>query len=313
MTIKQKKHICKILTSTPLFDEPLSKHTTFGIGGPATCLVFPNDEKELSNILKFTKKENIKTFFGGSGSNLLIWDDGFDGCFISLKRTFKKFFIDNDNKMIAESGVMLGKLVKDAIHSNLTGFESLIGVPGTLGGALIMNAGAFGSEISTYLVKVRSMDQNGNINIYEKNDITFDYRYSNLPKNEIIIDATFQCIKGNPENIKESKLAVSNLRKQTQPLRIRSAGSIFKNPSKKIAAGYLIDKSGIKGKCKGGACISEKHANFFVNQKNATAADVFYLIKTAKDLVAKLFNINLELEVKLVGFPQNLLDEIAVA
>ena len=175
-------------------------------------------------------------------------------------------------KIIAESGVMLGTMVKKAISSNIIGLESLIGVPGTLGGALIMNAGAYGSEISNYFIEAKTMEFNGKIKTYKISDIIFSYRHSNFPKNEILIEASFQCKKGNKEKIQKDRIRASQSRKIHQPLKFRSAGSIFKNPSNKIAAGYLIDQAGLKGTTKGGACISNKHANFILNVDNWSSA-----------------------------------------
>ena len=150
----------------------------------------------------------------------------------------------------------------------------------------------------------------GDIKTYSKRDVEFSYRHSTFPKDEILIEATFKCKKGNPEQIIEDRKTASEGRKSNQPLKFRSAGSIFKNPSDTLAAGYLIDKVGLKGTEHGGASISEKHANFFVNMGGATAADVFHLIKLAKRKVAEKFQINLELEVKLIGFPKTMTQEM---
>ena len=291
-----------------MFDEPLANHTTFGIGGSASCIVYPINRIELSTVLQYANKENIQAFFIGSGSNILVWDEGFDGIIISLRKTFKKLTIASNNQITAESGVMLGTLVKEAVRSHITGLESLIGVPGTLGGALIMNAGAFGSEISNYFENAETMTIEGHIKKYTKNDIDFSYRQSTFPENEMLIEATFNCQKGTPEHIMTAKMNASKGRKSKQPLKYRSAGSIFKNPSDKLAAGYLIDQAGLKGTRYGNACISEKHANFIINLGEATAKDVYSLICLAKKKVSEKFNINLELEVKLLGFPQSLID-----
>jgi UDP-N-acetylmuramate dehydrogenase len=176
-----------------------------------------------------------------------------------------------------------------------------------------MNAGAFGGEISNYFAEAKTMTLEGNIKIYNKKDVKFSYRHSTFPKNEILIEARLECKKGSPDKIMEDRKLASQGRKSTQPLKYRSAGSIFKNPSNKIAAGYLIDKAGLKGTNQGGASISEKHGNFIINMGNATAADVFHIILLMRQKVAKKFNINLELEVKLIGFPEQLIREIYYA
>ena len=313
MNQKQKKEITTMLTSKVLFNEILSKHTTFGIGGPATCMVFPSDRNELKILLQYAHQSKIPVIFIGSGSNLLICDQGYNGIVISLKKSFKKISITANAQIKAESGVMLGTMVKKAMSEHITGFESLIGVPGTLGGALIMNAGAFGGEISKCFDNAKMMTIKGEIKTYTKKDVDFSYRHSSFDKNEILIEATFKCNKGNIDKINIDKLQASKSRKSNQPLKFRSAGSIFKNPSKEIAAGYLIEKAGLKGYEYGGASISKKHANFIINLGEAKAVDVLYLINLAKSNVAKKFNINLELEVKLIGFENNQSDHINYA
>ena len=313
MNQKQKKDIRKMLTSVMTFDEPLAKHTTFGIGGPADCMVFPETREELSKLLKYAYQKKISAIFIGSGSNILVWDKGFDGIVISLKKSFKNLTIKRNSQIIVEAGVMLGTMVKQAMAAEIGGLESLIGVPGTVGGALIMNAGAFGSEISKYFEEAKTMTIEGDTKSYKKGEIEFSYRHSTFPKNEILLEATFQCKRGKPAEILKDRKVASDGRKSNQPLKFRSAGSIFKNPSDSLAAGYLIDKTGLKGTERGGAAISEKHANFIVNMGDATAADVLYLIKLAKKYVAKKFNINLELEVKLIGFPKAITQDIYYA
>ena len=313
MNQKQKKEIRNMLSSYIIFDEPLAKYTTFGIGGPAKCMVYPENLNELSNILKYAHKKKIPAIFIGSGSNLLVWDDGFDGFVISLRKTFKELLIKPNADIIVQSGVMLGTMVKEAIQKKICGLESLVGVPGTVGGALIMNAGAFGSEISSYFLQAKTMTMKGDIKSYSKQDVQFSYRNSTFPNDEILIEVTFKCKKGNPFKILEDKKTASQRRRVTQPLQFRSAGSIFKNPSNKMAAGYLIDQVGLKGANYGNASISDKHANFIVNLGNATAADVFRLIVLARQKVAEKFNINLELEVKLIGFPKKITQEFYYA
>ena len=296
-----------------IFDEPLANHTTFGIGGPAQCIVYPEDQNELSSLLKYAHNNKIPAIFIGSGSNLLVWDEGFNGFVISLRKTFNKLSISPQSSIIVQSGVMLGTMVKEALKKKICGLESLIGVPGTVGGALIMNAGAFGREISTYFEEAKTINLKGDIKTYSKQDVQFSYRHSTFPIDEILIEATLKCKKGHPDRILKDRKIASQGRKSNQPLKFRSAGSIFKNPSDALAAGYLIDEAGLKGMSHGGASISEKHANFIVNMGGATAADVFYLIKLAKQKVATKFNINLELEVKLIGFPKTMTKDIGYA
>lgn len=302
MNISDIKYIKDIVPDSILFNEPMSKHTTFGVGGEVACYFMPKNILELKKILKYSTKKNIQKFIAGSGSNLLVSDMGYDGIVISLKKTFKNLKINDDGTINVESGVMLGSMVKKATSKGIKGLESLIGVPGTVGGALYMNAGAYNHEISNFFCSATLLDINGNEKIYNKNDVKFDYRYSSFPNDEILINATFKFKKGNMDEITKNKKQASNNRKETQPLKYRSAGSIFKNPSKEQAAGYLIDQCGLKGYGIGGAEISSKHANFIVNKDNASSSDILNLIEFAKKRVLKKFKVKLELEVKLLGF-----------
>ena len=293
-----------------LFNESMKKHTTFGIGGKVDAFVYPSNKNELKFILNESKKNKIPIFITGSGSNLLVSDSGFKGIVISLSKTFKNLSISDSYEIFAGSGVMLSRMVRMAIKKGIGGLESLIGVPGTLGGALIMNAGAYGEEISNYFISAEVINLHGEEKIYKKNDITFDYRSSSFSKNDIITNINFQCKKGNIELIKKLKLESSQKRKASQPLSFRSAGSIFKNPKSGPAAGYLIDKAGLKGLKFGDAEISTKHANFIVNHGNAKSIDVIELIKKIQSEVLKQFNIILKLEIKLLGFSDSILTKV---
>ena len=289
-----------IVKGNLLENEPMSKHTTYGIGGPAMAYITPKDRFDLSNILKFSTKNEIPVYFVGTGSNLLVADNGIEGIVLTPAKSLKQLEIKN-NWVVAESGVMLGKLVKECIKHNLTGLESLIGVPGTLGGALVMNAGAFGGEISNFLESVDIMTMSGEINTFSNSDIDFSYRFSSFKKDEFILLARFKLQTEVPEIINHKKLKASSGRKTNQPLRYRSAGSVFKN-HKDYAAGYLIDNAGLKGTKIGDAEISTHHANFFINHGNASASDISALIRIAREAVLKKFDIELELEIQTLGF-----------
>ena len=295
--IKQLKSLVK---GTIVENEPMSKHTSYGIGGPASAYIIPKDRFDLSNILKFADRYSIPTYFIGSGSNLLVSDKGINGLVLSPARSLKQLTI-NASSVDAEAGVMLGKLVKETIKNNLTGLESLVGVPGTLGGALIMNAGAFGGEISNYLLHVNTMNMGGTIHKYNVDDINFSYRNSTFKSNEFILSAKFELKKDDPIIIKKRRDSASKGRKTNQPLRYRSAGSVFKN-TPTYAAGYLIDQAGLKGTRIGDAEISNHHANFFINRGAASASDIIALIELAMSAVLKKFDIKLELEIKTIGF-----------
>ena len=290
----------KIVQGTLLENEPMSNHTSYGIGGPAGAYITPKDRCDLAGILKFANKYSIETHFVGSGSNLLVSDSGIDGIVLTPAKSLTQLEF-NDGHVIAESGVMLGRLVKECIKRNLTGVESMIGVPGTLGGALVMNAGAFGGEISNYLHSVEIMNMSGEIKTYYPGDIDFAYRFSTLKTDEFVLLARFDLKEEKSIIIQEKKNKASKGRKTNQPLKFRSAGSVFKNP-KENAAGYLIDQAGLKGIRVGNAEISKHHANFFVNHGNARSSDITSLIRLARKTVYEKFGIKLELEVKTIGF-----------
>ena len=289
-----------------LKDEAMAKHTSYGIGGPAKAYITPRDKNDLSQILQFANQHGIATYFVGSGSNLLVADEGIDGLVITLGKSLKRLEITGTT-VFAESGVMLGKMVKECISRNLSGVESMIGVPGTLGGALIMNAGAFGGEISNYLKHVTVMKMNGQEKQYQPGDISFSYRHSTFPDDEIVISAEFELIQSDKKTVQEKRSVASGGRKATQPLKFRSAGSIFKNPEEG-AAGYYIDQVGLKGTKVGDAEISPIHANFFVNHGGAKASDVVTLIRLARKMVQEKFGIMLDLEVKPLGFKPGTFD-----
>jgi len=289
-----------------LKDEAMAKHTSYRIGGPANAYITPRDKDDLSQILQFANQHGIETYFVGSGSNLLVADDGIDGLVITLGKSLKRLEITGAT-VFAESGVMLGKMVKQCISRNLSGVESMIGVPGTLGGALVMNAGAFGGEISNYLKHVTVMQMDGQEKQYQPGDISFSYRHSTFPDDEIVISAEFELIQSDKETVQEKRAVASGGRKATQPLKFRSAGSVFKNP-KEGAAGYYIDQAGLKGTKVGDAEISPIHANFFVNHGKAKASDVVALIRLARETVHDKFGIMLDLEVKPLGFKPGTFD-----
>jgi len=313
MRKEHQKYIISEYPDIAHINEPMKKHSTFGIGGCAKVFLLPKKKIEIKKILKYSKENKLKIFFTGSGSNLLISDSGFDGIIISLKKTFKKLEISNDGYIVAESGVMLGSMVRQAINKNIKGLESLVGVPGTLGGALYMNAGAYGAEISKYFISAKLLDMNGNERVLTNKDIDFSYRKSTFPSDYILVEAEFKCKKGDMKEIIKNKDRFSKSRKDNQPLKYRSAGSIFKNPSQELAAGYLIDNSGLKGVKKGNAMISKKHANFIVNLGGASSNDVIHLIKLIKKEVSVKFKINLELEIKLLGFQDSFIRGICYA
>ena len=283
-----------------LMNESLKKHTTYGIGGPADLMIFPKSKQDLIKVIEIINENKIQLTILGSGSNVLVSDNGIRGAVISLKNSLKKIEVD-DNILYAECGTMLGKIVKHAVKNNLIGLENLNGVPGTLGGALIMNAGAWGGEISENLVHVEIMNSKNEIQKIQKKDLNFSYRQSSFNKDDILLSAKFNLKKADKDVIKDNFIEAQSGRKKSQPLNKRSAGSLFKNP-KNNSAGKLLDEAGLKGFSIGDAKISEKHANFFINDGDASSRDMLMLIKKAHKEVKDKFNVNLSLEVKLMGF-----------
>ena len=286
-----------------LMNESLKKHTTYGIGGPADLMIFPKSKQDLIKVIEIINENKIQLTILGSGSNVLVSDNGIRGAVISLKNSLKQIEVD-DNILYAECGTMLGKIVKHAVKNNLIGLENLNGVPGTLGGALIMNAGAWGGEISENLIHVEVINLKSEIQKIQKKDLNFSYRQSSFNKDDILLSAKFNLKKADKDIIKENFIEAQSGRKKSQPLNKKSAGSLFKNP-KNNSAGKLLDEAGLKGFSIGDAKISEKHANFFINDGDASSRDMLMLIKKAHKEVKDKFNVNLSLEVKLMGFNED--------
>ena len=292
----------KMISGKIMENEPMANHTSYGIGGPVLAFIEPKSIKDLQMIKLFAEEHQVNVNCIGSGSNLLVSDKGINSLVVSLEKSFKNILFD-EYSCYAGAGVKLSKLVKECIKRNLAGFETLIGIPGTLGGALIMNAGAFGNEISNYLTSIELLNSNGVVEQKPANEIEFRYRSSTFNKDAIILSAEFQLKKASGAEIRKNRDQINLSRKNTQPLKFRSAGSVFKNP-KDFAAGYLIDQAGLKGKLIGGAIVSSIHANFIINQSNAKAEDVVQLIKIIRDTILKKYSIALELEITTLGFPE---------
>lgn len=304
-----KEYIINDTNSTVLVDELMKKHTTYGIGGPAEMFVLPSNKEDLIRVFEISREANQEVNVIGSGSNLLVSDNGIKGVVICIKDCLKNLEVNN-NKIYAECGVMLGKLVRESIKNNLKGLENLVGVPGTLGGALIMNAGAWGGEVSNCLKSVELLDPDNQLVTLLKSEIDFGYRSSSFQNGSILLSAIFDLTLSDENLIKDQSQIAQSGRKDTQPLNYRSAGSVFKNPSKDNPAGMLIDKAGLKGLTIGQAQISEKHANFFVNVGDAKAEEMLALIKKAKSTVKDKFDIEMNLEVKLMGFEEREIESL---
>ncbi len=297
-----------ITTGELRMDEPMNRHTTLGIGGPAEIFVRPGGREELLHLLRYAAAQKIPIQVLGSGSNCLVSDAGVSGLVISLAGTLNRLTIEG-GRVVAQAGVMLGHMIRRCRAAGLAGLESLVGVPGTVGGALVMNAGAFGTEISTHLTAVTVFDHDGRERRHAREDLSFGYRTSSFGPDEIIIGGEFQFPLGQDEQVARAGRQASRERKTRQPLTQRSAGSVFKNPRPDLAAGWLIDEAGLKGTRIGDAQISPQHANFFINRGSATAEDMARLIKRAAATVKERFKVQLELEIRTLGFPRGFWEE----
>lgn len=282
------------------FDEPMANHTTFQIGGPVGVFVTPQTVEELGQTILLCKAEKVPYFMLGRGSNLLVSDAGIEGVVLQLYDNFSRFAIEGQ-QVKAQAGVMLSKLGYEVKEAGLTGFEFAAGIPGTLGGAVMMNAGAYGGEMKDIVTAVQLMDSDGNI--FEKTceEMEFAYRHSIVEDRDyIVLGATLSLKQGKKSVIEARMTELAGARKSKQPLEFPSAGSTFKRPEGYFA-GKLIMDAGLLGYQVGGAQISEKHGGFVINKGNATAADVMQLIEDVKNRVYERFQVELEPEVRLVG------------
>tara|TARA_Y100000815_G_scaffold124639_1_gene112459 strand:- start:46 stop:957 length:912 start_codon:yes stop_codon:yes gene_type:complete len=297
--ISQIKEINKKISSQILFDESLSKHSWFNLGGPAKVIFKPKNLNELSIFLKNLKGSNkIKVL--GAGSNTLIRDGGFDGIIIKFGKSFSHLSLFNQNMLIAGASALDKNVSNFALENSLSGFEFLSCIPGTIGGGIRMNSGCYGEDISKILVSVQVMDLSGKVRVIHSSNIKFSYRECDLDNSLIFISATF---KGKNENNINIKKKIDNLverKKLDQPSKIKTCGSTFKNPQKN-KAWSLIKNSGCAGMKIGDAYISEKHCNFFVNKGNAKSQDLENLIHKVESKVLNKTGVKLELELEIIG------------
>ncbi|MCM1158115.1 MAG: UDP-N-acetylmuramate dehydrogenase [Bacteroidales bacterium] len=281
-------------------DEPMAKHTTFRIGGPAKCFVTPQTTEEIGQVVLLCNAEKVPFFVMGHGSNLLVSDAGMEGVVIQLYQNYAKFSVEG-SVVRAQAGIMLHRLGNALMEAELTGFEFAAGIPGTLGGAVMMNAGAYGGEMKDIVTAVQLMDKNGNLFEKDKEEMEFSYRHSIVEDGQyIVLGASLRLEPGKREEIAARMEELATARKAKQPLEFPSAGSTFKRPEGYFA-GKLIMDAGLRGHQVGGAQISEKHCGFVVNKGDATAEDVMKLIDEVKDKVYEQFQVELEPEVRLVG------------
>ncbi len=283
-------------------NEPMKNHTSFKIGGEAEFFVRINTIEELRKIIEFSNTYQISFTIVGNGSNLLVVDEGIKG--IIAKLELKEIEINQLKENIeikVDSGVQLGFLAQKLFKEEIAGFEELSGIPGTIGGAVVMNAGAHGKEIKDVVTEVTAMDYEGKIYKFTNEEAKFTYRHSKFSEGKyIILQVKLLLEKGNKGQIKEKMAEYAKYRKEKQPIEYPSAGSTFKRGTDFITA-KLIDEAGLKGYSIGDAQISEKHAGFIINKGNATAKDVFDLVKYAQDKVFEKFGKKIELEIKILS------------
>ena len=279
------------------FEEPMKKHTALGVGGKAKYFAEVDSLYGLNLLTALAQRYRVKYKIIGNGTNVLVSDKGYDGVIICLKKLSDVFFKRDEVRAMA--GANLDKLIKFAVDHRLTGLEALSGIPATVGGAVVMNAGAFGHNISDRITTVETL-HNGKIKIYDKDDCKFSYRKSRfLGKKETVVSASFKLDQSDREEINARIKNYRELRKNVQPSG-KSCGSVFKNPPK-LSAGALVDKAGLKGYAVGGAKISERHGNFILTCSRATATDVYALINYIKEEINKIFGVRLAEEVEYVG------------
>ena len=280
-------------------DEDMKKHTTFKAGGKAAFLVTPDSEEKVKELIRFFNENEIANYIIGNGSNLLVRDEGFDGVILEIGSKLSEVVV-NENKITAQAGALLSKTANQAYKSGLSGMEFASGIPGSVGGGVAMDAGAYGGELKDIVETVTMCDENGDEITLTVDEMDFSYRHSIVQdKNYIVLSATFSLTPGEPEKILETMNDLNQRRRDKQPLEYPSAGSTFKRPEGYFA-GKLIQDAGLKGYSVGGACVSEKHSGFVINKGGATATDIITLIGDVQKIVKEKFGVELEPEVKIL-------------
>jgi UDP-N-acetylmuramate dehydrogenase len=286
-------------TDNIFIDEPMKNHTSFKVGGPADVLVTPESYEEVVNIIKLCNDNKVPYYIIGRGSNLIVRDGGFRGLIIKLTK-LDKITVDSE-KIIVQSGVDLCKLSKIALENNLAGFEFACGIPGTVGGAVTMNAGAYNGEISQVIYSALVIDKDGNLINLNKEQLELGYRMSAIQRyGYAVLEVTFKLAHGQFEKIKARIDDLTKKREDKQPLEYPSAGSTFKRPEGHFT-GQLIEESSLKGFSIGGAQVSEKHAGFIINKQDATAMDILNLIEHVQKVIKTRYDVDLHPEVRIIG------------
>ncbi len=288
-----------------LHDEPLKKHTSFRVGGPAKVFAIPADEEELQKLIAFLHEEALPFYILGNGTNLLVSDEGVDGVVVEIGKNLDQLTLLKDEgdtiTFRALAGTLLGKAASYAAKHHLTGMEALRGIPGTVGGAVTMNAGAYGTEIKDVLVSADVLTEKGELRTLSAEELKLGYRHSAIPEeNYIVVSAVFRLKKGNDDAIQTAMQDFQQRRQDKQPLDKPSAGSTFKRPEGYFA-GKLIEDTGLRGFRHGGAMVSEKHCGFVVTDGPATAGEIYWLISEIRKRVLLEQGVELTPEVKLWG------------
>ncbi len=282
-----------------LKNEPMCKHTTFKVGGNASVFVIPSSEEDVVNSVNIIKELGADFFILGNGSNILVSDKGYDGVVIYMGKNMSDIYADGET-IVAMAGALLSKVAAVALSNSLSGFEFASGIPGSIGGAVYMNAGAYGGSMSDVVVKTRFIDSNGNIKEISGENHEFSYRHSIFSDGGIILSTQIKLNYGNKEEIREEMARLNKQRKEKQPLEYPSAGSTFKRPEGYFA-GKLIEDCDLGGFSIGGAQVSSKHCGFIINKDNATCEDILSLISHIQKVVFEKYGVKLSPEIKMLG------------
>ncbi len=283
-----------------LYNEEMKNHTTFKIGGPVDIMVLPQDEEDVATVVSFCRQRDIPLFIFGVGSNILVRDGGIRGVAMKLGENLDEVEV-NGEEIQAQAGVKISALARIAAFHSLSGLEFAEGIPGSLGGALVMNAGAYDGEMQAVVIEARAISPDGNINTFLKEEMQFRYRHSVFQSNDyIIVSARLKLATADHEEIEERMLEFARRREEKQPLDKPSAGSTFRRPPG-FYVGPMLEELGLKGYQIGGAQVSSKHAGFIVNNGNATARDVLYLIAHIQQKARERFGVDLQPEIRVVG------------
>lgn len=276
----------------------LKRYTTFKVGGSATLFAEPTNREELQEVLDYGKEQGLKIFVLGKGSNILVRDSGVEGLVVHIPTgAFNRIERIDEQVLVAEAGVSLPRLIHRTAEWELKGLENLVGIPGSVGGAVAMNAGGKYGTIERWIEEVSTVGYDGTLHCYKRGEVDFQYRNAGLGQ-QIVLGARFRLERGSREEILNRTREIYEEKKRSQPLSAKSAGCVFKNPPGQ-SAGVLIDQSGLKGVKVGGAMVSKKHANFIVNWSSATAAHILELIQRIREEVKRHFGVWLEPEIKI--------------